>query len=79
MYISDPRSKINFRNLIEYFISQIHQTNTSVEQVCVGYYCQKDGFLIGFESCICPDEKQLEEFVEQETNAKGKNNVLLSQ
>ena len=77
MYISDPRSKINFRNLIEYFISQIHQTDTSVDQVCVGYYCQNNGFLIGFESCICPDEKQLEELVEAETNAKGKYNVLL--
>jgi len=50
---------------------KIHQTNVSVEQVCVGYYCQRDTFLIGFESCICPDKEQLEELVENETNAKA--------
>ena len=60
---------------MESFFSQIHQTNNNVEQVCVGYYCQNDGFMIGFESCICPDEKQLEKLVEHETNAKGKYNV----
>lgn len=58
--------KMNFLIFFFQINVQVGQTGTSQTDYCVGYRCVGDeGWRIGFQVCVCPDEKVMKEMVKE--------------